>query len=289
MGSSTSDSYSSWQRKLRQQPGSIMRPVFLERVTIRFHGEHRAFNNRLCSLLAALGQNTPNGFELMASNPALYPRLVIDFQSARPEITADFFFSGGETVSIVIENMTGVTKRNALPYQPIGIEEVSRRLETAGWNIIGIDHIGFNLPWFGPGIHPRILALRENLAGACLYHEYPSGEPWDFILPGSPEEITGRMSLDYSITRRPKFELVSFDGASTPLVQIDLGVNARFEDISRRFPEALADPALRQTWIYLENPYPIDVCLAVSKYTEEDWSHFFAGHRLPARAGKSPP
>ena len=58
----------------------------------------------------------------------------------------------------------------------------------AGMKLIGIDHLGVNLPWFDPGPHPRILRLRETVKAQCLYHRYPTGEPWDFILPGAPED-----------------------------------------------------------------------------------------------------
>ena len=145
---------------------------------------------------------------------------------------------------------------------------------------IGIDHLGVNLPWFEPGLHPRILQLRETVKARCLYHRYPTGEPWDFILPGTPEEIAGSQPIDYAKIRRPKFELVSFDGASTPLIQIDLGSDRRYEEFKTMFPEALADETFRNIWIYLINPHAVDICLVMNEYSEKDWSGFFKECRL---------
>jgi len=257
-----------------------MKPGFLERITIRFPGTQPEFTDRVGSLLAGLGRMTSRRLDLTASDERFYPRLEIDFQSELSDVAADFHLAGGEIVSIKIENTTGVEKRNPLPYRPLTAGAVADRLATAGWRIVNADHIGFNLPWFGPGIHPRILELRGKLATGCLYHRYPTGEPWDFILPGDEDEIAGRKPVDYLKIRQPKFELVSFGGASTPLIQIDVGVDRRFEKLTQLFPEALVDRALEKTWIYLDSPFPVDVCLVIGGYSEGDWGDYFSGHRL---------
>jgi hypothetical protein len=264
----------------RQQPRSTQRPLLLERITIHFPGTYPEFTDRLGSLLAGICRMTSHGFELTASDERFYPRLAIDFQSTRSEVAVDFHLPGAEIIPVILENTTGMERRNPLPYQPLGIEEVVRRFDASGQKIISADHVGFNLPWFGPDLHPRIRGWREKLAAGCLYHKYPTGEPWDFILPGDEEEITGRKSIDYSKIRRPKFELVSFAGASTPLIQIDVGLDERFENFSPLFPEALIDPAFRNFWIYLDSPFPVDVCLVINEHSEKDWSALFNGHRL---------
>jgi hypothetical protein len=105
--------------------------------------------------------------------------------------------------------------------------------------LVGIDHVGFNLPWFSSGVHPRILQLREELSSYCLYHRFPSGEPWDFIIPGNRDEIARQEAVDYTMVKRPKFEIVSFDKASTPLLQFDFQMNTSYEILQGLFPEAL--------------------------------------------------
>ena len=122
--------------------------------------------------------------------------------------------------------------------------------------------------------------LREKLILACLYHRFPTGEAWDFILPGKLEEISCQKPVDYSRTRRPKFEIVSFEKSSIPLVQFDVQLNASYETLLKLFPEPLNDPAIGNLWIYLENPYNIDVCVVANSYSEKDWSDFFKNSRI---------
>jgi hypothetical protein len=129
-------------------------------------------------------------------------------------------------------------------------------------------------------VHPKILQLREKLSPCCLYHRFPTGEPWDFIIPGDEDEILNHKAVDYSEVRRPKFELVSFENASTPLVQLDISVNARYERFFELFPESLNDQELRNIWVYLESPYAVDVCLVINESSEDDWSDFFKECRL---------
>ncbi len=257
-----------------------MQTDYLERISISLPGTETGFNQRLADLLAALGQMNSFGFEGTASDARYYPRLALDLQSTRRGVYADFLLSSGAIHSVGVENSTGMQKRSPHSYVPLGIDTVSRRFATDGILLKGIDHLGFNLPWFEAGIHPHILDLREKFSARCLYHLYPSGEPWDFILPGTPGEIASREAVDYGKVRRPKFELVSFDKSSMPLIQIDIGVNRGFERFAELFPESLVDPAFRNIWIYLENPYPVDICLVINEYSEGDWSGFFEGCRL---------
>jgi hypothetical protein len=88
------------------------------------------------------------------------------------------------------------------------------------------------------------------------------------------------MAVDYTKVRRPKFELVSFNKASTPLIQLDVGVNASYERFAPLFPESLNEPEYRNIWIYLRNPYTVDVCLVINEFGAGDWSDYFKGCRL---------
>jgi hypothetical protein len=238
------------------------------------------FTTTLPSLLGALGQYEGQVLALTGVNTNFYPRLFLNFHSASPSVLTDFVLSNGETLSVKVENTTGLNKASPHSYRHLNINEVRQRLDDSGFRLVGIDHLGFNLPWFEPGLHPEILRLRKELSTRCLYHRFPTGEPWDFILPGDIDEIERRKTVDYTLVRRPKFELVSFDKASTPLVQLDVGVNASYESFSALFPEALNDPGLRNIWVYLENPTAIDLCLVLNEAVQGDWGDFFAGSRL---------
>ena len=257
-----------------------MTAVYLERITVKFPSTHFEFPDQLAVLIDVLGWSQNHVLELACSDQRFFPKIRVDFQCENSAILTDFTLSNGETTSVIIENSTGLNKHSPHMYQPISVGTVSQRFLASGVRLAGIDHVGFNLPWFSSGLHPDILGLREHLSSLCLYHKYPTGEPWDFILPGEPSEIDHQKAVDYTRTRRPKFELVSFAKASTPLIQFDLGVNVDYETFARLFPESIHDPEFRNIWVYLENPYSIDVCLVINRFDQGDWSGFFKECRL---------
>jgi len=254
--------------------------AILEKVVVRFGKTNSDFRDRFAALVGAFGQGGDNLIEIRSSDRNFYPKISLDIQSRHPGILTDFILSDKENISVTVENSTGLSKQSPYSYKPLSVGIVKQRLANSDIRLIGIDHVGCNLPWFSSNLHPRILELREKLSPRCLYHRFPTGEPWDFILPGDNDEIANRKAIDYTKVRRPKFELVSFDNASTPLIQFDVGVNASYERFSRLFPEALNDLEFRNIWVYLESPYAVDVCLVINEFTEGDWSDFFDGSRI---------
>lgn len=60
-----------------------------------------------------------------------------------------------------------------------------------------------------------------------------------------------------------------------------MGTTLDFAQIKYIFPEGIADSELRNVWVYLENPYGIDICLVLGE-NSADWSDPFTGHRLTA-------
>jgi len=80
--------------------------------------------------------------------------------------------------------------------------------------------------------------------------------------------------------RRPKLEIVSFDKSSTPIIQFDCIVDTSYDKIVQLFPEGIAENDLRNVWVYLSNPYHLDICFVVNENRGGDWSEFFSGHRL---------
>jgi len=254
--------------------------TYLERITVRFPETNADFTSSLISLTEPLGWTEDRIARLTRSNQSFYPELVVDLKSGRFDVVAEFGLTNGEIIAVPVENSTGLSKSSPHSYRPLSVEAVNQRLVTSGIRLVGVDHVGFNLPWFSPGVHPTIVQLREILSPRCLYHRYPTGEPWDFIIPGDIDEIAGRKAVDYGQVRRPKFEIVSFGNASTPLIQFDISVNVNYERFSRLFPESLNDPEFRNIWVYLQTPYTVDVCLVINEHSEDDWSSFFKGCRL---------
>lgn len=257
-----------------------MNVVYLESITLRFPGPGTGFSERFVSLTEVLGQREDYFLDLTRSDPGFFPLIRLDFTSGQPGVQVEFAFTDGKVFIVKVENATGLSKASPHVYQLINLETFQKRLAASNLSLVTLDHAGVNLPWFSAGLHPCILQLRQKLARGCLYHHFPTGEPWDFILPGDIDEIAGRKAVDYTITRRPKFELVSFDKASTPLLQLDIAMNGCYEDFTSLFPEAPFDPELKNIWVYLENPYLVDVCLVINESSESDWSDFFKGCRL---------
>jgi len=255
-------------------------PVFLENITISFPISESLFPNQLLQLLEPLGRREADQLEIFRSNPLFLPRIELNFQGGGAETQAQFNPSDGQMLSIDLVNLTGVDKRHPKSYQFLMTETITHRLKHAGIRLTKIDHVGINLPWFGMGIHPQMDALRESLSSLCLYHRYPSGELWDFILPGDVAEITRQKTINYSISRRPKFELVSFSIASTPLIQLDIETSGCYDSLHTIFPEAIADPEFKNVWLYTQNPFALDVCLVLNEASDHDWSDFFRGYRL---------
>ena len=60
-------------------------------------------------------------------------------------------------------------------------------------------------------------------------------------------------------------------------------VRTRFEELKILFPEGIIDQDLIIIWVYLTNPYGIDICVVIGEKRNGDWSDFFSGHRLLAR------
>ena len=253
--------------------------AFLENIKILFP-EEQEFIGQLFKLLGRLGAYQKDGFEFASSSRAYYPKLQIMSDKKLACVRVDFEISDGRVFSERVVNETGIEKLSPHTYQPVNIDDAASRLNSAGLTIVGLDHLGFNLPWFSSPLHPRIANLRAALSPMCLYHGFPTGEAWDFILPGDSDEIGGLKEIDYSLIRKPKFEIVSFEKASMPLVQIDVSLQAGYDEFAGLFPEALKDPQFGNIWIYLENRFTIDVCLVINPFSAGDWSHFFKGSRL---------
>jgi hypothetical protein len=252
----------------------------LNQITLKFAHTNSGFTQDLASLLEPLGLKENHLLHLTQSEPRFFPQIQLDFQSGYLYNEVEFSLSDGRIISLKIENATGISKLSPHSYRPIRIEEVKKRFISSGAEWVGLDHAGFNLPWFSPGLHPKIQQLREQISSCCLYHPFPTGEPWDFIIPADLDEIYNHKEIDYTRVRKPKFELVTFEKASTPLVQFDISIDIPYEKFLALFPESLNDPQFRNIWVYLDTPYAMDVCLVINETSQGDWSNFFKGSRI---------
>lgn len=257
-----------------------MLAVCLEKIVIRFPSVLQDLIKQLTVLLDSSLVRTDGGIAAKPSNQRYLPTVSLSCDSDEDFAKADFSLSSYETVSVFITDMTGEVRRNPSAYRHLPLPEVRDRFASNGIEIQEIDHIGFNLPWFGRGPHPVIVDLRQRLKALCLYHRFPTGEPWDFIIPGEVDEIKGSKTVDYDKVRKPKFEVVSFDKSSTPLVQIDVAVAMTHQQFSGLFPEALNDMTMKNIWVYIETHCDLDICLVINERSRKDWTPFFSGHRI---------
>ena len=203
------------------------------------------------------------------------PKLEIQFKHVEQPVID--FIGDDFTFSRDISNETGQNRSSPHSYQLIPITELRDRIHEAG-NITIIDHIGVNFPWFD-GLSPTIAELRSRLGDSSAYYRFPTGEDWDFILPATRHEIESG-AIDLDLVRRPKLELVSFEKASTPIIQIDCITTIEYSKLKKIFPEAIIDDELYNIWVYIENSFGVDICFVLNGPRENDWSNFFKGHRL---------
>lgn len=235
-----------------------------------------AFFNDLAHFLRDMGELRPQSLLFRTTKRSYYPQISLKEDVVKQPL-ARFAMDDGESFEVSIENSSGVKKKSRYAYSPITITDFTARIQSVA--LQNVDHLGFNLPWFQSGVHPTIENLRSLLKTKCLYHTFPNGEPWDFILPGTLAEVGGAKPIDYIQIRKPKFEIVSFTNCSKPLVQIDMAFATSYEKLARLFPEGILLPDVKSVWVYLQNPYDIDVCLVLNK-AKGDWSNYFRESRL---------
>jgi hypothetical protein len=253
--------------------------AFLRQVTYKLPKSNSDFTEIFLNYLSSVGNKAYQELTLKNSRENFFPITSILFTSITTPLV-QFLFSDSTSLEVEITNITGESKSNPHAYSPITIEDFVKRV--APYKLKHIDHTGFNLPYF-KGIHPTILELREKLKKVCLYHTFPKhleDAPWDFILPATEEEINTAVVTDYSLNRKPKIEIVSFDKSSTPLIQLDVQLKGRYGDWIKIFPEAIQVPELKSLWVYVKNDFGIDVCFVLNEVNDKDWSYHFSKDRL---------
>lgn len=252
----------------------------LKEISIKLPDSDSDLNRKILAQFEKVGSNAKGKLQIERSNADFYPIISIDTNSKGRKVLAEFLTSKCRKHEILIENTTCKTKKSPLKYSHLSIDDIIDRFTKNDITINNLDHVGFNLPWFSSGIHPLIEDLRHNLASKCLYHKFPTGEPWDFIIPGSINEVLMSDKVDYSKTRKPKFEMVSFDASSIPLIQFDVQCNKKYKVLSGIFPESIHDNQLKNIWIYAENSYNVDICFVLNETSNGDWSSYFEESRI---------
>lgn len=254
--------------------------VYLEEIIVRLPVALESKLGQLAALLGECVTKTHGGIAVRPSSASFLPLVSLHNDSDADLARVDFRLSSYRTISVAVRNITDEVRPHPSAYRHVPVEVLAQRFAVNGMQIRKVDHVGFNLPWFGASIHPAVADIRWELKAHCLLHDFPSGEPWKFILPGNRDEIDGFKSIDYRKTRRPKFEIVSFPKCSTPLVQIEVAVNMKYPQFSALFQEGLCDPSMKNVWVYIETGCNLDLCLVINESSRSDWSSYFEGHRV---------
>ena len=246
----------------------------LQEISIILPNTDQILFEKIVKFLSSFGKRKDNKLYFTKSSPDFIPNISLESDNLE---NSEIRFKTENSISVMqVINSTGQEKQSQHEYSLIEFDDFIKRTKDLELGLV--DHLGFDIPNFN-GLHPEILSLREDLKDKCLYHLFPTGEPWDFILPGTSQEITSK-EIDYSISRKPKFEIVSLDKTSTPIIQIDFSVKEKYENFSKLFPESLLVPELKNLWVYIKNPYNLDFCFVVNQYGGTDWNQFFKNHRL---------
>jgi hypothetical protein len=137
---------------------------YLEEIIVGFNKEHLDFSNKFTNLLKNVTEHNENKLFVKSSNELFLPRLSINNSSSEKNVIVTFLFNDASERKIIVENTTGLERKNSGKYSHIELNDVINRFDNCGLKILKIDHMGFNLPWFDNGIHPEILKLRNILS-----------------------------------------------------------------------------------------------------------------------------
>ncbi|HRN69850.1 MAG TPA: hypothetical protein PLS49_01585 [Candidatus Woesebacteria bacterium] len=247
----------------------------LQKINIILPNTDIQLNKQILHFLSHFGEISDFQINFTKSQNNFFPNISLKFEDFSIPVVR--FYADSHPIHVELVNKTDIEKKSTYSYSHIEMSDFIKRLE--GVEITYLDHVGFDLPWFD-GIHPEMLELRQTLKLKSLYHLFPTGEAWDFIIPGTEKEMAHKTTIDYSKVRKPKFEIVSLNTVSVPLIQIDFSIKAPYADLVKLFPEAIHDKELKNMWVYITNPYNIDICFVVNEHVDGDWSNFFRESRI---------
>jgi len=124
----------------------------LVEIVLKFPNSDIAFHSKILAQLEKVSLKVNGKLRIKSSNDDFYPRISIETNSENKEVLAVFRTSRDCKHEVLILNTTGVEKKSPLNYTHLSIDDIADRFKKNGITINDIDHVGFNLPWFSPGI-----------------------------------------------------------------------------------------------------------------------------------------
>ncbi len=124
-------------------------------------------------------------------------------------------------------------------------------------HVLRVDHLGLNLPkalmdeiHFGQLLH--------NMATISTIYQHPSGQPWYFLMPSTPEELEGNIT-QFPPERNPLFELAHDAYDLLPVVQFQIDTDLSREEARELLPEpyGISYDGLEEAFraVYVEHPW----------------------------------
>jgi len=164
-------------------------------------------------------------------------KIIVGFPELKP-ITI-FRIGNTKNVQVDIDNpkyldlmSRGSRKSRAYPEaRRLPIQEVADKL--AG-HVFRLDHTGIDLA-MSLYSTKEWGDLLEYLGSVGNIYNYPTGEPWPFMLPATEKEHADEI-IDFSVIREPRFEPVREDDQDISTLHIDIGTDLSKEEVEALFP-----------------------------------------------------
>ncbi len=202
--------------------------------------------------------NPPGALPLLslelASDLAI-PKLVLETDMPFEERVGNFFIHSSEVVA-------------DMPFQPRPLPESVEAdrhttlpmldfVQRFDGHVARVDHLGLNLP---AALMDRLhfQQLLHNLSVLATVYQYPSADPWYFLVPSTAEELEGNIT-QFVPGRDPLFELVYDEYDDLPVVQIQINTDLSREEVVELLPDPYGisyqglEGAFRA--VYVEHPW----------------------------------
>jgi len=168
----------------------------------------------------------------------------------------------------------------------LSMGEVHKKLHG---HLVRLDHTGVNFP-AALVLSQQWETFVQRLAGQTNLYNYPTGDPWLFILPATEAEF-GSDITEFPSGREPKFELVHDAYTDTPAIQIDIETDLSREEVERLFPEpyGVSFPSVADYFrtVYVQHPWPgLDIRFDVRFKNEEPGDSWETGEWLVTAGGR---
>jgi len=144
----------------------------------------------------------------------------------------------------------------------LSIQDIKNKLKG---HVKRLDHTGINLP---SSLYSKKdwNDLLKYLSSVSNLYNYPTGEPWPFLLPSTIEENLNEIS-NFTILREPRFEIVYDNYTNVVTIQIDVETDLSKFEVETLFPknQGIYFSSLEDTFktVYLDYTDSINIRLDI--------------------------